>query len=195
MALTRSMLQGMGLTEEQVKAIIEEHDSVKTYLKEQIDKYKADAEKLPKVQKELDELKASGGDWESKYNKEHADFEKYKSDVHGREELEKSKSAYRKLLTSNGIGEKFVDSIMNVTKFDDLKLDNEGKFKNEADLIKNIEANYAGFKVETGSRKTEDPATPPANGGNGKTKEEILKIKDTTERQKAIAENLSLFGH
>lgn len=195
MALTRSMLQGMGLTEEQVKAIIEEHDSVKSYLKEQIDKYKADADKLAGVQKELDDLKASGGDWEDKYNKEHTEFEKFKADVQDREQLSKTKAAYRKLLADNSIGDKFIDSIMNVTKFEDMKLTQDGKIENEADLVKDIESQYAGFKVETGSRGSDNPATPPAGGGSGKTKEEILKIKDTTERQKAIAENLSLFGH
>ena len=74
MALTRAMLlKGMGLTEEQVSAIIEEHTNVTSALKEQIKEYKTDAEKLPEVQKELDDMKkdTSASDWEKKYNDEH----------------------------------------------------------------------------------------------------------------------------
>ena len=70
MALTRAMLKGMQLTEEQVSAIIEEHSNTVQGLKDEIKKYKADAEKLPEVQKELDKLKeGDGNDWEKKYNK------------------------------------------------------------------------------------------------------------------------------
>ena len=90
MALTRAMLKGMGLTEEQVSAIIEEHTNVTSALKEQIKEYKADAEKLPGVQKELDDLKndTSASDWEKKYNDEHTAFEAYKKDISDKENSE-----------------------------------------------------------------------------------------------------------
>ena len=52
MALTRNMLKGMGLTDEQVSAIIDAHTDTTDALKAQRDQYKADAEKLPAVQKE-----------------------------------------------------------------------------------------------------------------------------------------------
>ena len=51
MALTRAMLKGMGLTEEQISAIIDEHTSVTTALKDQIKEYKEQADRLPEVQK------------------------------------------------------------------------------------------------------------------------------------------------
>ena len=60
MALTRKLLKGMGLTDEQVDTIIEAHTDTVDGLKEQVKTYKADAEKLPNVQKELDDLKAAG---------------------------------------------------------------------------------------------------------------------------------------
>ena len=66
MALTRSMLKGMNLTEEQVGAIIDAHKETVDALKEQRDNYKADAEKLADVQKELDDIK-NGEDYEAKY--------------------------------------------------------------------------------------------------------------------------------
>ena len=51
MALTRKALKAMGLTEEQVESIVEMHLEVKNDLEEQIKTYKADAQKLPGVQK------------------------------------------------------------------------------------------------------------------------------------------------
>ena len=67
MALTRKLLKGMGLTDEQVDTIIEAHTDTVDGLKEQVKAYKADADKLPAVQKELDDLKAAGDDgWEEK---------------------------------------------------------------------------------------------------------------------------------
>ena len=49
MSLTRKFLTGMGLTAEQVDAIIDEHASTVDSLKEQRDSYKEDAEKASKI--------------------------------------------------------------------------------------------------------------------------------------------------
>ena len=79
MALTRKLLKGMGLTDEQVDTIIEAHTDTVDGLKEDINKYKGDAEKLPDVQKELNELKAAGdGGYKQKFEDEHKAFEDYK---------------------------------------------------------------------------------------------------------------------
>ena len=78
MALTRKSLKAMGLTDEQVDSIIEMHSETVDGLKEQVKTYKADAEKLPSVQKEVDGLKAAGdGGWEEKAK----DFEKKYNDL------------------------------------------------------------------------------------------------------------------
>lgn len=70
MALTRKLLKGMGLTDEQVDTIIEAHTDTVDGLKADVSKYKADAEKLPGIQKQLDDLKAAGdGGYKEKYEK------------------------------------------------------------------------------------------------------------------------------
>lgn len=170
MALTRAMLKGMGLTEEQVSAIIEEHTSVTNGLKDTIKEYKGyeeDAKKLPGVQKELDDLKktVADNDWEGKYNKEHEAFENYKTDIAGKEKSAKIKDAYKKLLAECKVGDKHVDSILRVTDFKDMKLTDDGTLENADKLKEQITADWSGF-ISTEGTKGSDVATPPAGGNN-----------------------------
>ena len=82
MALSRKLLKGMGLTDEQVDTIIEAHTDTVDGLKEQVKTYKADADKLQDVQKELDDLKAAGdGGFKEKFEKEHSDFENFEKTI------------------------------------------------------------------------------------------------------------------
>ena len=70
MALTRKLLKGMGLTDEQVDTIIEAHTDTVDGLKADVSKYKSDAEKLAGVEKALNDLKAMGdGGYKEKYEK------------------------------------------------------------------------------------------------------------------------------
>lgn len=166
MGLSRAMLKGMGLTDEQVTAIVEEHTAVLAAIKEERDKYKADAEKLPSIQKELDNLKTSGGDWEKKYNDEHTAFEAYKKDLEDKAKVEAVKNAYKSLLKEAKVGDKHIDSILRVTDFSAMKLDKEGKLTDSDKLAEGIKKDWSGF-ITTTETKGSDPATPPAsNGGN-----------------------------
>ena len=164
MALTRSMLKGMGLTEEQVSAIIDEHTNVTSALKDDIKKYKDDAEKLAEVQKELDELKTGQGDWEKKYNDEHKAFETYKSDIAAKETMNSIKSAYKKLLTDCKVGDKHINSIIGVTDFSEMKLDKDGNLEGLDDLRKVITDKWSGFISSEGT-KGADVDNPPGDDG------------------------------
>lgn len=166
MALTRAMLKGMGLTEEQVSAIIEEHTNVTSALKDQVKEYKADAEKLPEVQKELDDLKkdTSASDWEKKYNDEHSAFEKYKTDIADKEKSEKIKSAYKSLLSECKVGDKHLDSILRVTDFSKMKLGEDGSLEGAEELKKQIGTDWSGFISVKETKPSGDPETPPGGG-------------------------------
>ena len=79
MALTRKLLKGMGLTEEQMDTIIEAHTDTVDGLKSDLARYKADAEKLPGVQAELENLKAKGDDgWKDQHDKVKKEVDDYK---------------------------------------------------------------------------------------------------------------------
>lgn len=187
------MLKGMSLTEEQIDTIIEAHTDVVDALKEERDRYKADAEKLPAVEKELKELKASGGDFESKYNELKKQFDDYKSEQSAAAEKVAKEAAYKEMLKEAGVSEKRIASVMRVTNLADIQLDKDGKLKDKEKLVDDVKAEWADF-IDTKSEKGADTPTPPENKSGKLTKEDILKIKDTAERQQKIAENHELFG-
>lgn len=162
MALTRAMLKGMGLNDEQISAIIDAHTETTNGLKEERDKYRADAEKLPNIQKELDEMKKDGGDWQKKFEDEHKAFDDYKKGVESERTMTNLRNAYKKLLTEQKVGEKHIDSILRVTDFSKMKL-KDGAFENADELISNIKKDWSGF-IATESEKGAKVETPPSDG-------------------------------
>lgn len=205
MALTRKMLKAMGIEDEKIDQIIEAHSETVDALKEQRDQYKADAEKLPEVQKQLDtanqQLESADKDsWKVKYDALKEDFDQYKADQTAKETKTAKENAYRELLKAAGISEKRLASVLRVSDLDAVELDEEGKVKDADKLTESIKTEWADF-IPTTVEKGAPTPTPPSNTGGGITKEEIYKKDDkgryvlsASERQKAIAENPELFG-
>ena len=198
MAFTRKMLKAMGIEDEKIDQIIDAHSETVDALKADRDTYKEDAAKLAAVQKELDELKAKGDDgYKAKYEAEKAAHDALKADIAAKETKKAKTDAYRELLKGANIDEKRIATILRAEAptIDKIELDADGKIKNAEQYTESIKSDWADFIV-TQSAKGTKTATPPANGGaaSTKTKEDILKIKDAGERQKAIAENPTLFG-
>lgn len=199
MALTRKMLKAMGIEDEKIDQIIEAHSDTVDALKQERDGYKADAEKLPGVQKQLDDLKKEQEEkdgknpWKVKYDALKEEYDGYKSGVVEKETKNAKEKALRSLLKSIGVSEKRIDAVIRVTDLDSAKLDKDGKFEGEDELTKKLKDEWADF-ITTEGTKTPPPENPPKNNGGKMTKEQILDIKDATERQKAIAENHEIFG-
>ena len=198
MAFTRKMLKAMGIEDEKIDQIIDAHSETVDALKADRDTYKEDAAKLAAVQKELDALKAKGDDgYKAKYEAEKAAHDALKADIAAKETKKAKTDAYRELLKGANIDEKRIATILRAEAptIDKIELDADGKIKNAEQYTQSIKSDWADFIV-TQSAKGANTATPPANGGaaSTKTKEDILKIKDAGERQKAIAENPTLFG-
>ena len=198
MGFSRKMLKAMNIEEEKIEQIIDAHSETVDALKADRDAYKEDAAKLAAVQKELDELKAKGDDgYKAKYEAEKAAHYALKADIAAKETKKAKTDAYRELLKGANIDEKRIATILRAEAptIDKIELDADGKIKNAEQYTESIKSDWADFIV-TQSAKGTNTATPPANGGaaSTKTKEDILKIKDAGERQKAIAENPTLFG-
>lgn len=192
MAFTRNFLKSTGLTDDQITAVIEEHTAVTDALKKERDGYKEQAEKAADLQKQLDDL-ANGEDFKKKFEDEHRAFEDFKKQTASEAEAAKVRSAYRKLLAGEGISEKRLDAIIKVTDFSGMKLDKDENLEKADELKKAINSEWGEFKTTVTERGAQVDK-PPQTGKSKMSKEEIYAIKDTAQRQKAIAENHELFG-
>lgn len=179
-------------TEEKENQIMSGHIAVTDGLKDKIEGLQTEADKAADLQKQLDGIKG-GEDYKKKFEDEHKAFEDFKKQTANAETAEKVKAAYRNLLTAEGISEKRLDAILKVTDLSGMKLDKDGNLENADELKTAINTEWGEFKT-TVTQKGADVAKPPQTGKSTMTKEEIMAIKDTAARQKAIAENLNLFG-
>ena len=197
MALTRKLLKGMGLTDEQVDTIIEAHTDTVDGLKADVSKYKTDAEKLSDVQKELDDLKAKGDDgWKEKHDKLKGEFDKYKGDIEAKETKANKEKAVRAFYESKGITGKNLEIAMRGSRaeIDGIELDGD-KIKDTSAFDALVRGDFSGL-VATTTTKGANTANPPANNGGGAlTKKDIMAIKDYDERIAAIEANPHLFGN
>ena len=195
----KAVLSEFGLPVENLDKAAEEicgrHSADLDSIKEQRDNYKKDAEAFAEVKKELDALKAKNGDdYKAKYESEKKAFEDYKADVTAKQTKAAKEAAAKAYFEAKNITGANLSIAMRGARdeINGIELDENGKIKDAKALDELVAGEYAGL-VGVISTKGAKTANPPANNGGGKTKEEILSIKDAGERQKAIAENLDLF--
>ena len=205
MALTKTqiteILSKAGIPAENVeaaiKSIMDGHLASVNALREERDKYKEDADKLPEVQKELDELTGEGDNsYKARYEKEHKDFEDYKAEQTAKETKANKTKAFRALLKEVGVSEKRLDAVVRASApdIDGIELDKDGKIKDAENLTKTVKENWADFITKRESKGADSP-NPPASTGGKKSREEIYEKDergryklDATERQQALAE-------
>lgn len=163
MALTRKLLKGMGLTDEQVDTIIEAHTDTVDGLKADIGRYRADAERLPGVQQELDDLKAAGdGGYRAKYEEEHSAFEAFKADVTEKQTRAAKEKAVRAYFESKNITGANLDLAMRGCGEEMAALEMDGdRIKDARSLDALLEGAYRGL-VSTTQTQGANPASPPA---------------------------------
>jgi hypothetical protein len=190
-SLSMQFLTALGIDDEKGQLICERHKEVLTEIKTERDKYKEEAEKLPEIQKQLDqykeaEKKGEKDPYKAKYEALKEDFNEYKKGVEAKETTAKKEAAYSKLLKEAGVSEKHIAKILKVSDIDSLELDEEGNVKEADKHIESIKSEWSDF-IQTNRTEGAKVANPPTNntGKAVKTKEEILKIKNTSERQEA----------
>jgi hypothetical protein len=184
---------GEACTAEIEKCLVALHLGVVDPLKDDLTKYKADAEKLPGIQKELDDLKSAGdGGYKEKYEKEHSAFEAFKTDITAKERKAAKEKAVRAYFESKNITGANLDLAMRGCgeEMAALELDGE-KIKDTKSLDALVDGTYKGLvskqtvRFDTGARFN--------GGGKPMTKDEIMQITDRAERRAAIAANMDLF--
>lgn len=193
MALTRKMLKALEIEGDKADQIIEAHTDTVDGLKEQLATYKADAEKLAAVQKELDDaqqaLKAAKDDgWKDKHDALKKEFEGYKAEITAKETKASKEKAARAYYESKGITGKALDIAMRGSgaEVDALELE-DGKIRDAKALDALISGDFSGLvgKITTEGVKT---ATPPASPASSESK------ANTRAAQIAASYHNALYG-
>ena len=178
MALTRKSLKAMGLTDEQVDSIIEMHSETVDGLKEQVNTYKADAEKLPNVQKELDDLKAAGdGGFKEKFEKEHIDFENFKKTIQEKETKAAKESAAKAFFESKGITGNSLEIAMRGSSAEIAALDLDGeKIKDSSALDALVNGTFKALVSTTTTKGANIPNPPVTTPNKAYSADDIRKM-------------------
>ena len=178
MAHTRKLLKGMGLTDEQVDTIIEAHTDTVDGLKEQVKTYKADAEKLPNVQKEFDDLKSAGdGGWEEKAK----DFEKKYNDLVAEKKNKETKaakeSAAKAFFESKGITGNSLEIAMRGSSAEIAALDLDGeKIKDSSALDALVNGTFKALVSTTTTKGANIPNPPVTTPNKAYSADDIRKM-------------------
>ena len=178
MALTRKSLKAMGLTDEQVDSIIEMHSETVDGLKEQVNTYKESAEKLPNVQKELDDLKAAGdGGFKEKFEKEHSDFENFKKTVQEKETKAAKESAAKAFFESKGITGNSLEIAMRGSSAEIAALDLDGeKIKDSSALDALVNGTFKALVSTTTTKGANIPNPPVTTPNKAYSADDIRKM-------------------
>jgi predicted ribosome quality control (RQC) complex YloA/Tae2 family protein len=208
MALKRSQLAALGIEPEKIDQIIESHAETVTALKDEVEKYKAEAEKLPGIQKELAELRKSieGKDYDklkqefedyktNEYGKLKKEFDDYKVSIQNEKTQAAKEAAYREALKDANLSENGVKKAVKYADWAGVEIGEDGKLKNAKELVKAAREEWAEYIVKTDQQGVNTPNPPGGKGSETMTKEQIMAVKDRNERQRLISENHTLFGY
>ena len=196
MALTRKFLQGLGLTEAQVEAVVEGNEESLKGLKDTIsdlkDKETKSSEELAKLQKELEDAKnlaiekEGKNPWKVKFDALKEEFEGYKTEEQKKATKAAKENAYKALLKETGISEKRIASVLKVSDFESVELGEDGKIKDADKLKEGIKSEWADF-IASEDVKGAETATPPANNGS--------KEDDSSDAvNRVIAQRAQMYG-
>ena len=183
MALTRKWLSALGIEQDKIEEIVTAHGETIDGLKEKIRKAEEAAAELAEAKKKiasLEEAAKHSGD----YDKLKKEFDDYKAEVHNKEVAAAKKAALTAVAKDAGLSEAGIAKALKYTDLATVELDENGNAKDGKNLIKSLRDEWPEYieTTKTEGARTENPA---AGGKVAKTREEILAIKDTAERQAA----------
>lgn len=186
-------------TDEQLKAVmdlngkeVEKNKKLETELKEK-------KEELENLNTEIETLKtanASGDEWKAKFEALQADNEA-KSRQAEADRIAKEKAEGLDKRFDAVVGDKkFTHEAIRADyrrKFESALADKENEGKSDADVFHALTKDDATAFTGVTAVKLQGGTPQSVNGKHYATKKDIMAIKDSTERQQAIADNISLF--
>lgn len=172
MALTRKLLKTFGLEEGVIDSIIEAHTETVDALKRDRDAYKAEADKVEGLTRQLNEANdklSKSGD----AAKVQADFDAFKASVEAEKTSARKGDALSALLEKAGIARPaFRDLIRKGYDLSTLELLEDGSIKDADKHMADIKTTYADFVGEVKEQGVPQN-TPPKGDGKLYTREEL----------------------
>lgn len=184
---------GENCTDEIENQLVALHMGVVDPLKDELEKVKIDAGKIADLEKQLEESKKN--DYKAKYEKEHADFEKYKTTVEGEKSKAAKEQAVKAYFTSKGISGTNLDIALRGAREEISAVELDGdKIKDTKSLDELVGGTFKGLVSKIQEKGATVPK--PAGGTGGKlTKEDIYRkddkgryVLDTQQRQEALTQ-------
>lgn len=179
MALTRKMLKAMGIEDEKIDQIIEEHAESVDALKAQRDELKEAAGKADGYKKELDALKAKGegaGEYEEKYKAKCKELDDYKAKVDGEKAAAEKRSLYRELLKSAGVDPKRIETVLKVSDLENVTV-KDGAIEGADKLTEGIKADFIATTTVKGADVAHAPKGEGGKDINEMSTAEYMKYK------------------
>lgn len=165
MALTRKFLSALGIDADKIDEILTAHLDTVNEIKAERDTYKADAEKLPGVQAELEAEKGKKS-YKAEYEALKTEHDQYKATVEAEKAADAKKAAYRKLLVESGIPEKRLDTVLRLADLEKITLAADGTVDKAEDVKKGITEEWKDIIPEVNEKGADTP-TPPGGTGGG----------------------------
>ncbi len=200
MALTRKLLKGMGLTDEQMDTIIEAHTDTVDGLKGDLKTAQESAKSVPDLEKKVRDLEteltaAKDDGWKEKYDTLKKEFENHKKGIEAEKAAAAKEKAVRAYFEGKNITGENLDLAMRGSRDEVAALEMDGdKIKDTKPLDDLVSGAFARL-VSTTRKEGARTSTPSANNSGKLTREEIYKknekgqyVLNTSERQKALAE-------
>lgn len=152
------MLKAMGIEDEKIDQIIDEHAESVNALKAQRDEFKEAADKADGYKKELDALKAK---------------------VEGEKAAAEKRGLYRELLKSAGVDPKRIETVLKVSDLEGVTV-KDGAIEDADKLTEGIKADWADFIATTTVKGADVAHAPKGEGGkdiNEMSTAEYMKYK------------------
>ena len=175
MALTRKMLRAMGIEDEKIEQIIEEHAETVDALKKQRDEAKGQAgeadelrkqlegaqKQLEGAQKQLEGMQDDG--YKVKYEELKGEFDGYKADVEAEKAQATARSLFKAQVEKLGITGSRADSIVRATDLGAFEVE-DGAYKDPNAVEEAIKNDWGDF-IPNVTTEGAHVAHPPAQGG------------------------------
>lgn len=162
MALTRKMLKAMGIEDEKIEQIIEEHTESTDALKQQRDEYKAKAEAKPATDPKPKDPEPTD-EYKAKYDAEKKAFEEYKAGIEAEKSEADKRAKYRELIKEAGVDAKRIDAVLKISDLSGVTV-KDGAIEGADKLVEGIKADFKEF-IPVITTKGANVAKPPAGDG------------------------------